>query len=307
MKYVNYVSTAVCLFTLVCFGSKSCGAAEPNERDMQLAKEKVEQLKDGYKECLEAAHHLHEVVEQAKQEVPLLGAMEKAFKNNEEFRHRGLAKEWERYHQYLKNSEDPNETKKIFSSCRDAFGARELAKAIEDPNQERVLKLPMLTYFRTLMSTEPYQKSNFVKSLKASPLTFFDVNEPNDDLLWQNLKRMHLERAEGYKTRQQELIEREGVPEWLADYAGKMNFAQSAFEMYEYGLMLLMPEEVRLAEVRLLKTKRNLDKIYPRWFKMHHLLAARPGPEDEAIVQQADEHLRTWPVERTISPSELIN
>jgi hypothetical protein len=306
MKHVNNVLMTICLFVLVCLGSVLYAAVEPNEQNIQLAKEKMQQLKDEYKEFLKAARHLNEVVERAKVETPLLAETERAFKDNEEFRHRSLAKESERYNQYLKDSKDPNETKKIFLSCRIAFGAGELAKVLQDPDQEKVLKLPMLTYFRTLMSSEPYQKSNFVRSLKESPLTFFDVNEPNDDLLWRNLKRMYIERAEAYKAKRQELIE-EGVPEWLAEYAGKMDFAQAAFEAYEYSLILQTPEQVRQAETNLLKAKRRLDKIYPEWFKMHRLLVEQPNPQDETIVQQAEEHLRTWPIEQTVSPSDLIN
>jgi hypothetical protein len=288
------------LLAVFCFISTLYGQTEPNEQDIQLDKEKMEQLRAGYKEFLEAAKHLHDVVEQANLEVPLLGETEKAFKDNEEFRHRGLAKEQQRYWQYLKDSKDPNEIKRIFYRLRNRFGARELAKAIEDPNQEMVLKLPMVAVFRVLMS-KPDQKNDFVESLKASPLTFFDVNEPNDDVLWENYKNMHIERAGLLEAERQKIIEETGVPEWLANYAGREDFAQGAFELYESGLVLLTPEEVRQAEIFLLNTEHNLDKIYPEWFNMRHLLTDQANPQDEAIVQEAIEHLRTWPVAHNIT------
>ncbi len=303
---ISDVLIKVSLLAVFCFVSALYGQTEPNEQDIQLDEEKMIQLRTKYKEFLEAAKHLHDVVEKAKLEVPLLGEMEKAFKKNEEFRHRGLAKEDQRYWQYLKDSNDPNEIKRTFYTLRNRFGARELAKAIEDPNQERVLKLPMITVFRILMS-KPDQKKAFVKSLKASPLTFFDVNEPNDDVLWENYKNMHIERARLLEAERREIIEEMGVSEWLADYAGREDFAQGAFELYETGLILLTPEYVRQAQIKLKKAMRNLNDIYPGWFSMHHLLDDQKSPEDGALAEEAWEHLRIWPEERTISPDELVD
>ncbi len=292
-------------FCVALFGNCSFAAeAVQNADEVQLAKEKIQQLREGYKDYLDAAKNLHEAVEQAKRDIPLLEPTAKAFRDNEEFRHHTLMEERVRYWQYLKNSADPNETKQIFWECRSLFGATEWADALEDPNQEKVLKSPMLCIFRVRMS-KPDQQKHFVESFEAFPLTFFDVNEPNDNVLWQNLKNMYLERAKLWEAEQQERIEEMGVPEWLANYAGREDFSQGAFEAYETGLVLLTPENVRQAEIRLIKAGHNLSDIYPGWFSMHHLLDDQKSPENKALVEQSQEHLQIWPVERTIPPSEL--
>jgi len=301
MKTSIFYICSVLLFIGWVFGTENT----PSANEVRFDTETLQKLRKGYLDYLATAKNLHEAVERARQEIPLLEATERAFKNNEEFRHGPLMDERQRYWEYLGNSTWPHEIKDTFLKCRIAFGPVEWAKAFEDPNQESVLKMPLLMVFRVQMS-QPDQRKDFVESFERMdiPLPIFDVTEPNDNILWQNLKKLHCQRTAYLETQRKQLIKEKGVPQWLANYAGKEDFAQGAFEAYENGLLMLTPEYLGQALIKMEKSVRHLSHIYPRWEQMHHLLDEK-YPENKALIEEAREHLQTWPLARMISPENL--
>ncbi len=289
-KFIQAALAILC----VCGGVVAYGAVEPNEQDIQLAKEKMQQLREVYKEVQQAEADLVKITKEAEQKEPLLREMAEALKKIDEFKEHGLAKEQARYREYLKSSEDPNETIGLFLDCRVAFGAKEWAEALRDPNQEKLLKIPLIRQYRY-----PEMVEKLKRQLSShSSFTFFDPNDPNDDRLWQNIKRFNFELAEHNKAERQNLIEQKGVPEWLADYAGKRQFAVGAFTMYSGGVYLLTPQKVRDAEKRVDDLYVKIGKIYPAWRRMRHLLTDANSPDNEAVIRAVQEHMRLFPTAR---------
>ncbi len=286
-KFVRAMLAILC----VCSGVVTCGAIEPNEQDIQLAGEKMQQLREVYKEVQQAEAHLVRITKEAEQKEPLLREMAKAVKKINQFKEHGLAKERTRYKNYLKNSTEPNRVREWFDDCRVPFAAKEWADALSDANQERLLKIPLIRQYRY-----PEMVEKLKRDLSKHPsFTFFDPNDPNDDRLWQNIKRFNFELAEHNHAKRRQLLDQEGVPEWLADYAGKYSFAQSAFETYTGGLALLTPMEVQESEKRLLSLYHKMSTIYPGWSQMRHLLAEKYTEEDKAVARAAREHIHLWP------------
>lgn len=72
MKHKHNVLLTICLFVLICSCSMLYAATEPNEQDIQLAKEKMQQLREVYKEVQQAEVELLQLVEEAEREEPLL-------------------------------------------------------------------------------------------------------------------------------------------------------------------------------------------------------------------------------------------
>lgn len=301
MKTSIFYICSVLLFIGWVFGTENT----PDANEVRLDTETLQKLRKGYLDYSATAKNLNEAVERARQEIPLLEATERAFKKNEEFRHGPLMDERQRYWEYLGNSTWPHKVKDDFLKCRIAFGPVEWAKAFSDPNQECVLKMPLLMVFRGQMS-EPDQRKDFIESFERMdiPLPMFDVNKPNDTMLWQNLKTFQCQRAAYLETQRKQLIEEKGVPQWLANYAGKEDFAQGAFVAYENGLLLLTPEYLGQALIKMEKSERHLGRISPGLEQMHRLLDEK-YPENKVLIEEAREHLRTWPLERMISPEDL--
>jgi hypothetical protein len=252
---------------LVCCGSGLCGAAEPNEQDIQLAKEKMDQLREVYKQVQQAEAELQRLIEEAERKEPLLRPTKDALKRIEDFYEHDLAKGHERFGKLVSDSNDPNAIYRLYEECMVVFSQNKSVELLSDPNQERLLKKPMIHYFRTVVAKDSF--TAFVPQ--------FDPNDPNDEKLWQNIKQMHSKRApEEYLRRKREYyIEEKGVPEWLPDYAGSMAFANGMINSYKGGIHLLTPQEVRDAEERVNKLYHKMSKIYYRWGSIRHLLTSQ--------------------------------
>ncbi|GAH80694.1 unnamed protein product, partial [marine sediment metagenome] len=75
----------VCLFVLICSGSSLYATVEPNEQDIQLAKEKMQRLREVYKEVQQAEVELQRLTEEAEREEPLLRPTVEALKDMRDF------------------------------------------------------------------------------------------------------------------------------------------------------------------------------------------------------------------------------
>jgi hypothetical protein len=148
-----------------------------------------------------------------------------------------------------------------------------------DPNYENIVKKSTIYMFRELVRTQP-------------EMQVIDYNEPNDNVLWLNIKNKffkpaseeHLQRERDY------YINKKKVPEWLPDYAGDMGFADAMINTYETGLFYLIPGYVLTAKKDVIRARIKADEIYPDWWKMRHLLTAQDRKKlPEKVEKLADE------------------
>lgn len=280
MNRKSNVLITVCLFMLACFGSDLYAATEPNEQDIQLAKEKMQQLREVYKEVQQAEVELQQLTEEAERKEPLLRPTVEALKKMKAFLQ---AQDHQRFQEYLNNSKDRKAAYRLYDNCKVTFGHNKSIEFLSDPNQVKLLKKPLIYIYRRIP--------------KDSFLPGFDPNDPNDERLWQNFKEIHFKRTpEEYLQRTRKYyIEEKGVPEWLPDYAGNMAFADSMINTYETGIVLLTPQDVRDAEKRVDNLYIKIGKIYSRWGKMRHLLADENNPDNKAVIRAVQEHMQIWP------------
>lgn len=286
MRRKNNVLITICLFALVCFSSNTCSAAEPNDTDIQLAKEKMQRLREVYKEVQQAEVELLQLVEEAERKEPLLRHTVEALKEMDDFYENDLAKDHRRFQQYLNDSKDRKAAYRLYEHCKVIFSQNKSFELLNDPNQERLIKKPLLYIYRRLSK----------ETLKES-LPGFDPNDPNDERVWQKLKQMHFKQApkEYLQQRREYYIKEKGVPEWLPDYAGNMAFADGMINTYETGIVLLTPQDVRDAEKRVKEVYHKMGTIYPSWNKMRHLLVGENNPDNELVIRAVREHMQISP------------
>ena len=295
MKCKSNVLMTRCFSVLICFGSSlnANAAAEPNGQDMLLAQEKMQQLREVYKEVQQAEVELQRLTEEAEREEPLLRPTVEALKKMKAFLQE--AKNPQRFQEYLNSSKDRKAAYRLYEHCKGIFMARKIADVLSDPNQAELLKKPKIAFFRGY-ARDQSARLRFMKRLSENPsFTVFDVNDPNEERLWQNIKRFTFELAEYNEAEKQKLIEKKGVPEWLPDYASNMAFADSMINTYETGIFLLTPQDVQEAEKQVKKVYRKMGKIYPSWKQMRHLLAGENSPDNEAVLRAVQEHMQIWP------------
>jgi len=280
MKHKNKALIAVCLFALVCFDSSLYGAAEPNEQDIQLAKEKMQRLREVYTEVQQAEMELQRLTEEAEREEPLLRPTVEALKKMKAFLQ---AHDHQRFQKYLNNSKDRKVAYRLYEHCKATFGQDKYFGLINEPNEERLVKKPFIHICR--------------KGLPKDPLRGFDPNDPNDERVWQSIKQIYFQQPpeEYLQQRREYYIKEKGVPEWLPDYAGDMAFADGMINTYETGILLLTPQDVRDAEKRVDNLYVKIGKIYFRWGEMRHLLAGENDPDNEAVIHAVQEHMQIWP------------
>jgi hypothetical protein len=290
MKHENNGLMTAYFFALVCFGSSLYAAIEPNVQDIQLSKEKMNQLREVYKEVQQAEAELQQLIEEAERKEPLLRPTKEALKKMRDFLE---AQDHQRFQGYLNNAKDCNEAYRLYEHCKAIFSQNKTVKLLGDPNQEKLVKKPMIYYFRNKAPKE------LITSI-TSIIPQFEPNEPNDERLWQNIKEIYFKKMpDEYLQRERKYyIEKRGVPEWLPDYAANMAFADGMINCYEGGIYLLTPQEVCDTEKRVDKLYSKIGRIYAGWSKMRHLLATENNPDNEAVICAVQEHMRLFRTER---------
>ncbi|HIJ67692.1 MAG TPA: hypothetical protein HPP51_05340, partial [Planctomycetes bacterium] len=118
MKYKINVLMTVCLPLLVYFGSNlnANAANEPNEEEILLAQEKMQQLREVYKEVQQAEVELQRLTEEAEREEPLLRPTVEALKKMKAFLQE--AGNPQRFQQYLNNSKDRKAAYRLYEHCK---------------------------------------------------------------------------------------------------------------------------------------------------------------------------------------------
>lgn len=290
MRHGNNISVTICLFVVICFGSRLYAVTEPNEQDIQLAKERMQQLREVYKEVQQAETELYRLIQETESNEPLLWPTKNALKKMKDFYAYDLAKDHQRFQKYLNNSKDRKAAYRLYSSCKATFSHSKIVELLNDPNHAKLLKKPYVIYFRHISIN-----SNF-----SFQEIGFDANDPNDERLWKNIKEIYFKKLpdEYLQRMRQYYIEGKGVPDWLPDYAGNMGFADAMINMYEGGLFILTPQDVRDAEKQVKEVYRKMGTLYPSWRQMRHLLVGENNPDNELIIRAVQEHMRLFPTAR---------
>jgi len=281
-------SIIIMLFAALFSANSLFASSEPNERDIQSDKEKMQMLREVYKEVQQAEMELYRLSKEAEANEPLLRPTIEALKAIRDFydHDANMTTNSQRFQKYLDSSDDRKYAYRLYDECKGVFSHNKFFDLLKDPNQERLVRKPLLYICRRL------PKETLQESLPG-----FDPNDPNDERVWQKLKLTnfretpdeHLQRMRKY------YIEDKGVPEWLPDYAGNMGFADQLINMYESGIFLLTPVYVRDAEKKLKEVYHIMERIYPAWYRIRHLLADENNPDSREVILEIQEHMQIWP------------
>ena len=272
-------------------GVKSQDPSDPDEAEIESAQERMQSLRLEYEELYESAAHFVQVVDEAKGKEPRLAALEAGLRRLRDIEQRqGIGK----FLEYRNMSKDPDKVKNMFDKCRNVFGAKVLAEALADPNQARELRPALVLLYRAYWTGPPMQ-DRLTRDLEYYGLAVFDPNDPNEERLWVNIKRYETTRSNSLEPVRRKLLEEleeEGIAKWLAELSGKYDFMQPVFEWSSAGLRFYTPGEVYQALKQFEEAKDRMDDIYPRWFKMRHILTS--NAEHEPIIDVAYGYEDIW-------------
>ena len=97
----------------------------------------------------QAEAELLQLAEKAEREEPLLRPTVEALKTMRDF-HEDFTKYNQRFQEYLNNSKDRKEAYWLYENCKIVFSQNKFFELISDPNQERLVKKPLLHIYRRL-------------------------------------------------------------------------------------------------------------------------------------------------------------
>ncbi len=278
-------SIIIMLFAALFSAHSLFASSEPNERDIQSDKEKMQKLREVYKEVQQAEMELYRLSKEAEANEPLLRPTIEALKAIRDFydHDANMTKNSRRFQQYLDSSEDRKYAYRMYDECKGVFSHNKFFDLLKDPNQERLVKKPLTQIYR--------------KALPKDPNMGFDTNDPNDENFWQSVKKVLFKQMpEEYLQQMRDYyVKDKGVPEWLPDYAGNMAFADQLINTYESGIFLLTPVYVRDAEKKLDGLYVKMSRIYPAWYRIRHLLADENNPDRQEVILEIQEHMQIWP------------
>lgn len=282
MRLERWIRMIASLSVLACASSASLSAGE---REMRLTQEQVQHLREVYRQVQQAETKLSRLIEQAERQELLLRPTKEALKRMKAFL---AAQDHQRLEEYL----DRTASYRLYEDCKAVFSQSKSWEILNDPNQERLIRGPMVHYFRHKAPPE----------VRASAGLELDPNDPNytDDMLWQDIKHVHSRRIpEAYFQQQREyFIKERGAPAWLPDYAANVAFADGMIGWYEAGLLLLTGREIRDTEAELTRLYAEMSAIHPRWNRIRSLLADPDSPDNQQVIDAVQEHLRLSPTAR---------
>jgi hypothetical protein len=259
---------------------------------MQSARETVEKLRPEYEKFSKAAAHFVEVVDEAKRREPRLAALEAGKIRIGAMEHNDMSS---RFIRYRSSSEDRDKVNRMFGRCRKVFAAKVWSEALTDPNRAGEIRPALILLYRSEMR-RPSMHEQFIESLKTCGLAVFDPNDPDEDRLWENIKRHEIARSHSLGPARQKILkelEEEGIGRWFAEHAGQHDFSQVLQEWLEIGFWFYTPEEVYQAKKQFEEAEDRMGDIYPWWGWMRRILMK--NAEDEAIINTAYGYNDTWP------------
>jgi len=287
MKTITIISTLV-MFTIlnICRASE---IAEPNKKEIQLSAEKMQELKQAYTNLKQSIEHFLEVNRNAEKQHPGLAAVETCLLRMRRMESQGFPG----YNEYQTFYNASDENKRLFDLCRAPFSSKFYADAIRDPNWAEELKPLLLLQYRYEDTYPPeVQREAFVERLKKKGLTVFEPNDPNDERLWNNIKRHVQENSDYYEQRRTNLVEEKGVPKKVAEFAGYLSYNNMIIRLSEPWLLINTPEEVIDALREMMEKIKEIMSIYPQWIQIEHLLTDKNVAVDK---QKAMALLREYP------------
>jgi len=267
---------------VICLGVHAWGANEPNEREIQLAQSKMEELKAAHQKYRQAVVGLLSAYEEAARANPDFGPGVTGLLRIKMLSRFPGAKESAKY-----QDEDPEGWQKLLLMSEGASMAKVMGDHLRDPNLAKQLRPGLLFLYRAGKGWIPEQREKFMKELEDRGHTVFDPNDRDDERLWQNIKKYELEQAEGAIRMQKQLLQEQHVPQWMLNWAGYYRFADSMGEWLDFWLSMEMPDQVLDASRQVRTVMENLDRIYPSWKRIQYLLGADASPEYGSAVNRA--------------------
>jgi len=202
---------------------------QPSYKRFRLTAEELNQLDEIFQEFHQKLDNFLELNRQADKERPGLIATEVAF-----FRLRHISEDHEfpGYDELtaFTNKIKPNTPEgqrygRLYKDCEIPFSAKIAADAVQDPNLSRELKAAyLLKYRHTYGNLEDGRKDMMLKFKGRETLTDFNADEPNDQILWENIKKHIIETSNFYEQQRRNLLSQ--VPVFFAEASGYSAFSK---------------------------------------------------------------------------------
>ena len=122
----------------------------------------------------------------------------------------------------------------------------------------------IFNYRHLLPKIDPNWREQAIKAFRKRGLTVFDPADPNDERLWQNIKRNMSELAMHTQAERSKLIE-EGVPEFMREYVGQYDVINASSELSWYWMRAYVPKKLVEAAKALHEQEQKMSAIEPGW------------------------------------------
>jgi hypothetical protein len=200
---------------------------EPSYTRFRLTAEELNQLDEYFQKFHQMLEDFLDLNRQAEKQQPGLIVTEVGYIR---LRHIGYYHEYPGYGEFtrFKNTLISDtwikEYQKLYNDCMVPFAAKIAAEAVMDANWSKALKPAyLLKYRHTYGSLEDGRKDRQLKFRRRESLTAFNADEPNDDILWENIKKHIIETSKSYEQERENLLSQ--VPVYFAESAGYTKFA----------------------------------------------------------------------------------
>ncbi len=236
--------------------------SESSRKGFPVTSEEWNQLDEDFQEFHQVLDNFLELNRRADKERPGLIATEVAY-----FRLRHItrdrefpgSKKTEEFGQRIGGTSLGDKYERLLMDCKAPFAAKIAAKAVQDPEWSEELKPAyLLKYRHTYGKLEDGREDKLLRYEKREHFTAFDANEPNDDILWENIKKHIIEVSKSYEQERKNLLIKtsintnaigipaveEQIPVYVAEAAGYMEFAREMKIWTRAWIRIYAPGEI---------------------------------------------------------------
>jgi len=209
-KIIALIMIIVFLLTCFVFASDTNQTSEPSYKRFKLTAEEMSKLEEMFQEFHQKLDIFLELNRQAEKELPGLIDAQVAFIRMKKITYSeypGSDKVNSFSSKINPNSDEQKKYERIFLDCREPFAAKLAADYVQDPYWSDKLKNAyILKYRHTYGGLEESRKDRNLKFERRKTLEGFNANEPNDQILWENIREHIIEVSKSYKDERNDLM-----------------------------------------------------------------------------------------------------
>jgi len=292
MRRKSVIPVVAGTIILACVGGLFYAICKP-KRD-----EKTVLLREQYKKLIAAARHLVSVSEKAEQEEPYLVDLEAGLKRIRRMTEQ-MEPQREACEKYFKEAEEDSEDQRDLEEMRQRFrrlcAHRARAEAMHDPNCAKELRPAWIVMYRAMYGSDSGEREWLFRTLESHPeLTVFEPNDPNDESLWENIRRFTTQAVEWLEPDVEKRLEEYNAPRWLAEYLGRHGFLHEWETGIGIAFSLWRPQSVVRARGRMQEAIARMDEICPQWKEMQTVLGGEKASQEGSILEKAYEKMNSF-------------